>query len=127
VTVEGEEVTVYSTREREPVPLSILHHPLCITISYYDAGQILLLDATWAEEQVRDGQVIITMNRHGELCQIAKYGGVPVDALAILNWTKIALGKVQILSEYIKGKLDEDARRRDVGGLIAELRAENDR
>jgi len=127
VTVEGETVTVFSIQEREPVPLSMLHHPLCVTVSYFDGGDIALLDATLAEEQVRDGEVIITMNRHGELCQVAKYGGKPVDALTMLGWTKLALVKVQAFSKLIQERLEEDAKRKDVGGLMAELRAENER
>jgi len=125
--VEGENVTVFTSREREPVPLSMLHHPLCITLSYYDGGSIMLLDATLAEEQVREGEVIVTMNRNGELCQIAKYGGVPVDALAIVNWTNVALIKVQAMSKIVQQRLEEDAKKRDVGGLLAELSAENER
>lgn len=125
--MEGENVTVFTSREREPVPLSMLHHPLCITLSYYDGGSIMLLDATLAEEQVREGEVIVTMNRNGELCQIAKYGGVPVDALAIVNWTNVALIKVQAMSKIVQQRLEEDAKKRDVGGLLAELSAENER
>jgi exosome complex component RRP45 len=127
VEVEGEKVTIFSSREREPIPLSMLHHPLCVTFSYYDGGAIALLDATLAEEQVREGEVIITMNRNGELCQIAKYGGAPVDALAILNWTSMALVKVQAMTKIVQQRLEEDAKKRDKGGLLAELRADNDR
>ena len=87
----------------------------------------MLLDATLAEEQVREGEVIVTMNRNGELCQIAKYGGVPVDALAIVNWTNVALIKVQAMSKIVQQRLEEDAKKRDVGGLLAELSAENER
>ena len=90
-------------------------------------AKILLVDATQSEEQVREGEVIITMNRQGELCQIAKYGGVPIDAFAIINWTNIALLKVQELSKFIQKKLEEDAKNRDARGFIAELSAENDR
>lgn len=127
VTVEGEDVTLYDVTEREPVPLALLHHPLCITFSYYASGRISLVDATAAEEQVREGEVIITMNRHGELCQIAKYGGVPVEGVTLLQWTSLALMKVQELHKFIQAKLDEDNKKRDVGGLMSELRAENDR
>ena len=127
VTVEGENVTVYGLREREPVPLAMLHHPFCITFSYYHSGEVLLLDATLAEEQVRESQAIITMNRHGEVCQIAKYGGSPVDAVSLLNCTSMALVQVQALWKLIQDKLAEDARKRDAGGLMAELSAENAR
>ncbi|KAK7530170.1 ribosomal protein S5 domain 2-type protein [Phyllosticta citribraziliensis] len=127
VSVEGEKVTVYSPREREPVPLSLLHHPLCVTFSYYNGGETMVVDATMAEEQVREGEIIITMNKFGELCQIAKYGGEAIDPVAVLQCTNVALAKVQALAKYISGRLEEDAKRRDAGGLMAELSAENER
>lgn len=127
VEVQGEKVTVFTPREREPIALSMLHHPLCVTFSYYDSGAIVLQDATLDEEQVREGEVIITMNKNGELCQIAKYGGVPVDAVALLDWTNKASVKVQAMSKFIEQRLKEDASERDVGGLMAELSAENQR
>lgn len=127
VIVEGDKATILSVREREPIPLSILHQPLCVTFSYYEEGEIFLVDANLAEEQVRDAEVIVTMNRHGEVCQIAKYGGATVDPLALLNCTNVALQKVKDLSQLIRSKLDEDAKKRDVGGLLAELSAENAR
>ncbi|KAK8214667.1 ribosomal protein S5 domain 2-type protein [Phyllosticta capitalensis] len=127
VSVEGEKVIVYSPREREPVALSMLHHPLCVTFSYYNNGETVLVDATMAEEQVREGEIIVTMNKFGELCQIAKYGGVPIDPVAVLQCTNVALNKVQALTKYIQGRLEEDAKKRDAGGLMAELSAENER
>ncbi|KAF2834349.1 exoribonuclease [Patellaria atrata CBS 101060] len=127
VSVEGENVTIYSLREREPVPLSMLHHPLCITFSYYDSGEIVLVDANRLEEQTREGEVIIAMNMHGEVCQISKFGGTPVDALVLLNCTNVALKKVQTITKFIQRQLEEDMRKRDVGGLMAELSAENER
>jgi exosome complex component RRP45 len=127
VTVSGDSVTVHDIREREPVPLSLIHHPLCVTFSYIDGGSSVLVDTTLAEEQVREGQVIVTMNRHGELCQMAKYGGASVDGYSIINWTNKALPHVQNLSDQIKARLEEDAEERDKGGLMAELSAENER
>ncbi|PVI06394.1 hypothetical protein DM02DRAFT_16901 [Periconia macrospinosa] len=127
VIVEGEKAIVLSAREREPIPLSILHQPLSVTFSYYEEGNIFLVDADLAEEQVRQGEIIVTMNRHGEICQINKYGGAPVDPLDLLNLNNIALQKVKDMSKFIQQKLDEDAKRRDAGGLMAELSAENAR
>lgn len=126
-SIEGEDVTIYSIREREPVPLAMLHHPLCVTFSYYDSGDILIIDATSAEEQVREGEIIVSMNRHGEVCQIAKYGGNPIDPLTVLNCTNLALVQVKEISRLIQAALDADAKKRDIGGLIAELSAENSR
>ena len=127
VSIDGEDVTIYSLAEREPVPLSLMHHPICVTFSFYQAGEIVLVDATLREEQAREGEMVITMNKHGELCQVAKLGGVPVDALSLLGCTTVALVKVKEITELISTKLREDATKRDVGGLIAELSAQNNR
>lgn len=130
VEIHGEDVTVYSIAEREPVKLSMQHQPFCITTSYYDAAEdeaIMLLDATRLEEQCRDGEIVISINRFGEVCQVAKYGGAPVDGLSLLNCTNQALEKTKWLDKFVKGKLEEDEKKRDKGGLMAELRADNER
>lgn len=127
VEVKGEDVTVFSTREREPVKLSMQHQPFCVTTSYYDGGQITVQDATLLEEQCREGELVISMNRFGEICQMAKYGGVPVAGLSMLTCTNACLEKVKMLDKLVKEGLAEDERRRDVGGLMAELSAENER
>ncbi|KAI9815570.1 MAG: hypothetical protein M1827_002704 [Pycnora praestabilis] len=127
VRVEGEEVTIFSPAERVPVPLAMMHHPLCVTFSFFDGGEIVLVDATLREEMLREGEVVITVNRHGEVCQVAKLGGVTVDALALLNCTGTALVKVKEMSKFIVRKLEEDAKARNLGGLMDELSAENER
>ncbi|KAK1773237.1 ribosomal protein S5 domain 2-type protein [Copromyces sp. CBS 386.78] len=127
-SMENGVLTVYTPAEREPVPLGWLHSPFCVTWSFFgDEGETALLDADWMEEQVRVASVTISLNRHGEICQIAKLGGVPVEAVALLQCTSVALTKVKEFSTFLDGKLAEDAKRRDKGGFMAELRAENDR
>ncbi|KAK3906657.1 hypothetical protein C8A05DRAFT_40592 [Staphylotrichum tortipilum] len=121
-------LTVYTPAEREPVPLSWLHSPFCVTWSFFgEEGDIAVLDATWLEEQVRVGSCTVSLNKHGEICQIAKLGGTPVDAVALLQCTNVALARVKEFSDMLDAKLAEDAKRRDKGGFMAELRAENDR
>lgn len=124
VQVEGEKAIILSVREREPIPLSILHQPLCVTFSYFEDDEVYLVDADAAEEQVRQGQVIITMNKHGEVCQIAKYGGATINPLALLQCTNIALDKVKQIGKFIQQKLDDDNRRRNPKSLMNELSAE---
>lgn len=126
-SVEGESVRVYGRREREPIPLSILHWPMCISFSFFESGSIILVDSALIEEQCREGEIVITMNAQGECCQISKHGGTPVDALAMLNCVQIAVTKTRELTKWMKGKLEEDRKKRDQGGLMAELSAENER
>lgn len=127
VSVQGEDVTVYTVEERVPVPLSIMHHPICVTFSFYHGGEVVLTDATLREGQVSEGEIVVTMNRFGEVCQIAKLGGIAVDALMLLNCTNVALTKIKEIATFIAGKLEEDSKKRNLGGLMAELNAENER
>lgn len=136
VEVKGEQVTVFDIREREPVRLTIQHLPFCITFSYFSPSQsskhfesppMFVQDATLLEEHCRDGEIVISMNRFGEICQIAKYGGVPVDGLSMLTCTNAALEKAKVFDRLVKERLAEDEKQRDAGGLMAELSAENER
>jgi len=87
----------------------------------------VLVDADLAEENAREGEVVVSVNRHGEVCQIAKYGGAPVDPLTMLNCTNVALEKVKVLHQFVQARLEQDEKKRDKGGLMAELSAENAR
>ncbi|SPO02808.1 probable rRNA processing protein [Cephalotrichum gorgonifer] len=128
-STSGEDVTIYTAAEREPVPLSWLHSPFCVTFSFYgeEGEKAVLLDATLLEEQVSTGSCTVGMNKHGEICQISKLGGAPVEAVALLQCGGVALDKVKRFSDYVDAKLAEDAKRRDKGGLLAQLSAENER
>ncbi len=127
-SIESGQLTVYTPAERAPVPLSWLHSPFCVTWSFFgEEGDVAVLDATWLEEQVRVGSCTVSLNKHGEICQISKLGGVPVDAVVLLQCTSVALSKVKEFSELVDRRLAEDLKRRDKGGFMAELRAENDR
>ncbi|KAL8656461.1 MAG: hypothetical protein Q9210_000254 [Variospora velana] len=127
VTVKGEEVIVHSIEERNPVPLAMLHHPICVTMALFEGGEKVIVDATVREQQCCEGEVIVTANKYGEVVQIAKLGGVAADALVLLNCVDLAVAKVKELDAVISKALEKDARARDVGGLVAELRAENER
>ena len=120
-------VTVFDPREREPVPLAMLHMPLYVSFSLVDGGDTVLVDSTAAEEQIRQGEIAIAMNGQGEVCQMAKYGGIPADALLVLKCCGLAREKTRTLTEVINKALEADKQKRNVGDLIAELSAENKR
>ncbi|KAI0481208.1 ribosomal protein S5 domain 2-like protein [Xylariaceae sp. FL0804] len=127
-SIEGEILTVYTPAEREPVPLSWLHSPFCVTFSFFgETGEIVLLDANLLEEQLRVSSCTISLNKHGEICQISKLGGTPVEAVSLVQCASMAFAQVQEFSKLLDRKLAEDLKRRDKGGLLAELSAENAR
>ncbi|RPB24003.1 hypothetical protein L211DRAFT_861976 [Terfezia boudieri ATCC MYA-4762] len=111
VSVEGEKVTIHTLTERVPVPLSILHLPICVTFSFFHGGEIVLIDATLQEEQLREGDMTITLNKHGEVCQISKAGGT---AVILMSFT-----------ELLMNKLEEDQEKRVRRDNLLEASAEN--
>ncbi|KAI9678948.1 MAG: hypothetical protein M1829_001933 [Trizodia sp. TS-e1964] len=126
-STEGAEVRIYTLDERVPVPLSILHTPICVTFSFFpDLGWVL--DATLLEEQVREGELTLALNRWAEVCQISKAGGACVDAPELLGCVRVALVKVKAISAFIEKRLKEDEALREGRGLgKAEATAENER
>lgn len=127
-SIEGETLTVYTAAEREPVPLSWLHSPFCVTFSFFgEEGEHVVADATWLEEQLRVSTCTYSLNRHGEICQIAKLGGTALDAPLLIQCASAAMSRSKELTDLVDKKLADDAKRRDKGGLMAELTAENDR
>ena len=127
VSVEGEAVTMYTPAERTPVRLSMLHNPLCVTISFFHGGEIIVLDATLQEQQMSDGEMIVTANQQGEICQIAKLGGVPTEALILLRCIELATERIVQISRVVDEALKKDEMKQNLGGLLEELRAENQR
>ncbi|PWW79534.1 hypothetical protein C7212DRAFT_291353 [Tuber magnatum] len=127
VSVEGEKVTIHTMTERVPVPLSILHVPICVTFSFYLDGEVCLVDATLQEEQLRQGDMTITLNKFGELCQIAKAGGLAINALNLLRCAKVALVKVGEITATVQRRLEEDAAVRVRRDNLLESKADNER
>ena len=127
-SMEGETLTVYTPAEREPVPLSWLHSPFCVTFSFYgEEGDIIVLDTTWLEEQLRVSSCTFSLNRHGEICQVSKLGGTAIDAPLFIQCAQKALSKSKELSTVLDERLSEDTKRRDQISMAAQRSAENER
>ncbi|KAK6457283.1 ribosomal protein S5 domain 2-type protein [Scheffersomyces xylosifermentans] len=110
----GEDIIVHDVNERQPVPLSVLHVPVCLTYSFYNPGnkesnlkgedddEIYLLDANLLEEQNREGSIVITLNKNRELIQLSKNGGIPINANVLLELSFKSMKIVDRLTEKIK-------------------------
>lgn len=124
VSIQGTNITVYDYNQRQPVPLSVLHVPLCVTISFFNPGEkeenikgelnqeIAIIDATRREEAVRDGSLVITLNKNRELIQLSKNGGLPIDSSALLDLMARSLEITENLTERIKNLLKNDEEER---------------
>ncbi|KAI9489059.1 ribosomal protein S5 domain 2-type protein [Zychaea mexicana] len=108
VTVVGEEVTIHPIDQRNPVPLSIHHLPICVSFAFFDQGQLLVVDPNYLEEKLKQGSMVITMNIHKEICALSKAGGIPLEMDQVLRCSQIALVKVTETTEQIQKALETD-------------------
>ncbi|XP_010170238.2 exosome complex component RRP45, partial [Antrostomus carolinensis] len=116
VSVQGEEVTVYTPEERDPVPLSIHHMPICVSFAFFQQGTYLLVDPSEREERVMDGFLVIAMNKHDEICTIQSSGGIMLVMDQVLRCSKITAVKVGEITELIQKALENDQKVRKEGG-----------
>ncbi|XP_030644042.1 exosome complex component RRP45 [Chanos chanos] len=116
VAIQGRDITVFTPEERDPIPLSIYHMPICVSFAFFQQGTYLLVDPCEREERVMDGLLVIAMNKHREICSIQSSGGIMLLKEQVLRCSKIASVKVSEITELINKALDNDKRARKEGG-----------
>ncbi|KAJ1795509.1 3'-5'-exoribonuclease [Coemansia sp. RSA 2399] len=103
VTVDGEEAIIHDVKERNPVPLSIHHTPVCVSFAFLGSnGEFPVVDPSLLEEQTQVSSYTVTLNSHREICALNKAGGVPLTPSLIQRCTQIALAKVDEINEKIQ-------------------------
>jgi exosome complex component RRP45 len=98
--------------QRNPVPLSVHHIPICVTFSFFAGGELLLVDPSIIEEQIREGDMTVAMNIHKEICTLSKAGGIPLEMDQIIRCSKIATTKTAEITELIQKALADDKAKR---------------
>lgn len=116
VAIQGRDITIFSPEERDPVPLSIYHMPICVSFAFFQEGTYLLVDPCEKEELVMDGLLVIAMNKHREICSVQSSGGIMLLKDQVLRCIKIASVKVSEITELINKALENDKRVRKEGG-----------
>jgi len=105
VSFVGEEVIVHSLEERDPVPLSIHHIPICVTFCFFKDGELMVVDPSYKEERIMEGKMTLTLNIHREVCCLQKGGGTPIPIETLLKCTKVASVKVAEITSIIQNAL----------------------
>ncbi|KAL4230579.1 Exosome complex component RRP45 [Mactra antiquata] len=116
ITVSGDEITIHPASERDPVPLSVHHMPICVSFAFFEQGKYLLVDPTDKEEKVMDGRMIIGMNKHREICTLQITGQMLLLKDQVLRCSNIAVVKVTEITELIHKALENDREERAKGG-----------
>ncbi|CAG5123584.1 unnamed protein product, partial [Candidula unifasciata] len=115
VTVLGEEITIHSMEDRNPVPLSIHHMPLLVSFAFFSQGKFMLVDPSEKEEKVTEGKLVIGMNKYREICTLQLTGQMLLLKDQVLRCSNIAVTKVARLTELIHEALDNDKQARSKG------------
>lgn len=72
----------------------------------------MIVDPTYLEEQIKEGDMTLTLNVHKEVCAMSKAGGIPMEITQILQCSKIAVIKVAEITAQIQAALEADAKKR---------------
>lgn len=112
VSVHGEEITIHTLEERNPVPLSLHHMPLLVSFTFFSQGKYMLIDPSSKEEKVMDGKMVVGMNKHRELCTLQVTGQMLLLKEQVLRCSSIAVTKVTKITELIHQALENDKQAR---------------
>jgi exosome complex RNA-binding protein Rrp42 (RNase PH superfamily) len=122
---------IHHSDDREPLPLSLFHTPLSITIGMFkraapttstvsstnevSAGSattasdrfVFIVDPSAEEESAMDGKISFSLNNHQDLCAMNKPGGVPLSVDAMLLAAQIAKRKILVFHQALNAALNE--------------------
>ena len=104
VSNETRQVIIHPATVREPVPLAIRHTPLAVTFGFFEEPNdgLIIMDPTVKEEKVSDGEMVVVLNAHDELCAVHKGGGVGVAAGEVMRCVRLASRASKAAVEELK-------------------------
>ncbi|KAJ3428148.1 exosome complex component rrp45 [Anaeramoeba flamelloides] len=108
ISFENEKCIIHTKEEKELIPLSIHHLPICVTIGFFEQGGLLIIDPNLLEERSIDGRLSIMVNTHEEICSIQKGGGTPLTIKQLLYCTQLAFSKANDIDKFITQELEKD-------------------
>lgn len=89
-------------------PIPMHHLPFVVSFALYDDGNVVV-DPSWKEEQAAAGHLFITMNKHGDICNLQKAGGVPLEPAQLAHCAQIAASQVEDITEQILSLLPDES------------------
>ena len=69
VTSTGEDIIIHPFSEKDPLPLTLYHYPVCVSFITYESGNTIL-DPTYLEERVGVAQLTLGINSYREVCSL---------------------------------------------------------
>ncbi|XP_076624317.1 exosome complex component Rrp45 isoform X1 [Colletes latitarsis] len=69
VTSTGEDIIIHPFSEKDPLPLTLYHYPVCISFITFESGNTIM-DPTYLEERVGVAQLTLGINSYREVCSM---------------------------------------------------------
>ncbi|XP_076762877.1 exosome complex component Rrp45 isoform X1 [Xylocopa sonorina] len=69
VTSNGEDIIIHPFSEKDPLPLTLYHYPVCVSFITFESGNTVM-DPTYLEERVGVAQLTLGINSYRELCSL---------------------------------------------------------
>ncbi|KAI8106870.1 hypothetical protein M9434_001524 [Picochlorum sp. BPE23] len=99
-------LVVHSLDDREGVPLTLHHFPVCLTFASFDEGDVIVVDPSSLEESTCDGRLTISVTPQGELCAVQKaqgYGMSQTDVMQCIQaGIELAESSCRVLEKALK-------------------------
>lgn len=67
VTSTGDSIIIHSFAEKDPLPLTLFHSPICVSLTTFENG-ITVMDPTYIEERLGVTQLTLGLNAYREMC-----------------------------------------------------------
>ncbi|XP_031627984.1 exosome complex component RRP45 [Contarinia nasturtii] len=115
VTITGEEIQIHSHNERDPIPIVLHHHPVCVSYAIYENGAIAIADPSLLEERRSEATVVFGINSYRELCGL-HFGGITLASLELLiKCANQGAKRANAVVKQIKAAIEADEKRRANG------------
>ncbi|XP_053978897.1 exosome complex component RRP45 isoform X2 [Hylaeus volcanicus] len=69
VTSTGEDIIIHPFSEKDPLPLTLYHYPVCVSFITFESGNTIM-DPTYLEERVGVAQLTLGVNSYREVCSL---------------------------------------------------------
>ncbi|XP_054271689.1 uncharacterized protein LOC128992238 isoform X2 [Macrosteles quadrilineatus] len=120
-TLSGEQVIIHSNMERDPLPITLHHHPVAVAFAIFNNGDQVIADPTMTEERVAQAQLVMAVNMYRELCGLHLSGSALAAPQVILQCATKAAKLANHIVSTVKQALEADLKARTEGpvpGLV---------
>lgn len=117
-TAEGGKIIIHSAEEKDTVPITLHHYPVCVSFAIFNSGEHVVADPTELEERVAEAHIVFGMNSYRELCGVHLGGSALANPEMIIQCAVQAAIRASQVVEIIRNALENDAKARTEGADV---------